>query len=214
MAEPLPADPSKLRVSDSERERVIALLQSAASEGRLTLSEFSERSEAVYAARTRGELDRFVDDLPVTPEHDEHAGFGRRSGSTEGTVNERRFNAIMGDTDERLVGEIAETQRVLAVMGDVTLDLRDAALPSGRIFVTGTVVMGGVRIIVPDGIKVRTEGVNVMGDVKTRVDSDTSGQVPTLHVKMTNVMGEVRIVDDTHHNKYSRWKRWWRGRRD
>lgn len=210
MVESTPADPSRLRVSDAEREQVVSLLQTAASEGRLTLGEFSERSEAVYVARTRGELVRITDDLPVPAKLDEHSGVGRRSGVEE-TSQGRRFTSIMGDTDERLVGEISENQRVLAVMGDVTLDLRDAVLPAGRVTVTGTVVMGTVRIVVPDGIEVRTEGPNIMGDVKTRLERNNTGRGPVVRVKVTNVMGEVRIVDDAHHKKRSRWSHWWGG---
>ena len=219
MVEPTPADPSNLRVSDAERERVVALLQTAASEGRLTLGEFGERSEAVYEARTRGELSLITDDLPASTEvdartshhqRDEHVGYGRKTGAVD-TTSGRRYTSIMGDTEERLVGEISEHQRVLAVMGDVTLDLREAILPAGRVTVSGTVVMGTIRVVVPDGIEVRSEGPNIMGDVKTRVERRNAGNGPLVRVTVTNVMGDVRIIDDTHHKKRSRWKSWWGG---
>ena len=41
-------------------------LQAALNEGRLTLSEYDERLKQTYAARTYGELDRLLDDLPAT----------------------------------------------------------------------------------------------------------------------------------------------------
>jgi hypothetical protein len=41
-------------------------LQAALNEGRLTLSEYDERLEQTYAARTYGDLDRLLDDLPAT----------------------------------------------------------------------------------------------------------------------------------------------------
>lgn len=51
-------------MSDTDRERVARRLQKALGEGRLTVDEFDERAAAAYAARTRGELDDLVADLP------------------------------------------------------------------------------------------------------------------------------------------------------
>jgi hypothetical protein len=64
MDEPAPG----LRASDADRERVAFTLQTAVSEGRLTLEEFDERIASVYAARTYGELDEVTSDLPAAHE--------------------------------------------------------------------------------------------------------------------------------------------------
>ena len=53
-----------VRVSDAEREGIVAQLSAATAEGRLTLDEFSERTRRAYAARTWGELVSLVGDLP------------------------------------------------------------------------------------------------------------------------------------------------------
>jgi hypothetical protein len=53
------------RVSDDERERHAELLSEHAAHGRLTTEELSERLERVFSARTRGELDEVVEDLPA-----------------------------------------------------------------------------------------------------------------------------------------------------
>ncbi len=55
-----------LRAADSDRQFVAERLQAALNEGRLTLSEYDERLTQTYAARTYGELDRMLDDLPAT----------------------------------------------------------------------------------------------------------------------------------------------------
>ena len=55
------------RASDADREAVVAHLSAAATDGRLSLSEFSERTRHVYASRTWGELLRIVRDLPPLP---------------------------------------------------------------------------------------------------------------------------------------------------
>ncbi len=55
----------QVRVSDAVRETIVRRLNDATSEGRLTLEEFSERVSAVLAARTQGDLDILMTDLPA-----------------------------------------------------------------------------------------------------------------------------------------------------
>jgi hypothetical protein len=56
-----------IRASDKERESVVDVLRDAYAEGRLTLTEFDERSSAAYDAKTRGDLGGLTHDLPVRP---------------------------------------------------------------------------------------------------------------------------------------------------
>lgn len=61
----------QMRASDADRERVAERLREAVGEGRLTLDECDERLRGVWAAKTFGELDQFLVDLPApaTAEH-------------------------------------------------------------------------------------------------------------------------------------------------
>jgi Domain of unknown function (DUF1707) len=63
------------RVGDADRNRTADLLKEAHAAGYLTLEEVDERLGAALAARTRGELDRLVTDLP--PEWRASLGHGR-----------------------------------------------------------------------------------------------------------------------------------------
>jgi uncharacterized protein DUF1707 len=53
-----------LRASDADRERIAERLRNATAEGRLLAEELEERLERTFAARTYGELDAVVADLP------------------------------------------------------------------------------------------------------------------------------------------------------
>lgn len=53
-----------LRASDLDRERVVERLRHAAAEGRLLADEFEDRLGAAFSARTYGQLDALVSDLP------------------------------------------------------------------------------------------------------------------------------------------------------
>jgi len=55
---------SSLRASDADRERVAERLKQAATEGRILAHEFEERLAAALRARTYGDLDDVVADLP------------------------------------------------------------------------------------------------------------------------------------------------------
>jgi hypothetical protein len=55
------------RASDADREQVAERLRVAATEGRLEAEEFEERLATTFSARTYGELDRVVADLPAPP---------------------------------------------------------------------------------------------------------------------------------------------------
>jgi hypothetical protein len=60
------ADPGQIRVSDAERERLVEELHEHTVTGRLTTEELDERLGAVYAARTRSELEVLRADLPIS----------------------------------------------------------------------------------------------------------------------------------------------------
>jgi hypothetical protein len=55
----------RIRASDEDRERSVSLLREHHAAGRLTLDEFSERLDKAYAAKTLGELDELMSDLPA-----------------------------------------------------------------------------------------------------------------------------------------------------
>ncbi len=55
---------SALRASDADREYAAERLRNAATEGRLLADEFEHRLEAALSARTYGELDAVLADLP------------------------------------------------------------------------------------------------------------------------------------------------------
>jgi hypothetical protein len=59
----VPGDP-KIRASDADRDRTAALLREHHAAGRLTAEEFNERLDKALVAKTRGELDDLMADLP------------------------------------------------------------------------------------------------------------------------------------------------------
>lgn len=59
-----PGDP-RIRASDADRERVATLLSEHHAAGRLSAEEFHERLDAAFGAKTLGDLDALLADLPA-----------------------------------------------------------------------------------------------------------------------------------------------------
>jgi hypothetical protein len=71
-----------VRASDNDREQVSDQLRHATAEGRLTAAELEERLGTLYAARTYGEIDALVADLPAAGTPGERpAGIPRWAGA-------------------------------------------------------------------------------------------------------------------------------------
>lgn len=79
----MPGDP-RLRASDADRDRTAQLLREHHAVGRLTAEEFNDRLEKALTARTLGELNELLADLPAIDLYQlPSAGIrpGRRGGS-------------------------------------------------------------------------------------------------------------------------------------
>ena len=58
------ANDPRIRASDADRDRTAALLREHLAAGRLNEEEFNERLDKAYAAKTLGDLDQLLSDLP------------------------------------------------------------------------------------------------------------------------------------------------------
>ncbi len=174
---------------------MIALLSEAAGDGRLTLSEHSERIERAYSARTLGELAVLTADLAV-PAAQPIRLDGRRP--VAGIFGRER-------RDGRWV--VPERLTVSAVFGEVVLDMREAILQSQRVTVLATLMGGTLQLIVPEGVVVETTGTAVL---TTRSGSRDAGpppgppppHAPVIEVRTFALGGRVKIVRP----RRSRWR--------
>jgi uncharacterized protein DUF1707 len=82
-----------MRISDAERGAVQDRLRRAHDVGQLDLGEFDERVKSVWAARTRGELERVTADLPAPASE---AGRRRVFSDTGGGTTMRVLTIVWG----------------------------------------------------------------------------------------------------------------------
>ena len=208
--EPGQRNPSgEVRASDAEREAVVERLRVATVEGRLTLSELTERTEAAYTATSRGDLVSITADLPAV------SGSPATPMRPDAGANREWVVAVMGDSKRQGRWRVERPLAAVAVMGDVVLDLRGAEVPRGDVDITATAIMGDVKIYVPDGMDVQLSGIAVMGDKRVMVREAPVGQTaPRVVVKATVIMGDVKVIGDSYAEPARRTLRAWLTRDD
>ncbi|MBB5082977.1 DUF1707 SHOCT-like domain-containing protein [Nonomuraea endophytica] len=197
-------DSGELRASDAEREAVVEQLRVASVDGRLTLVELTDRTEAAYTATTHAELALLTQDLPA-------AGFTPMVAPVPAPERKKRwFMAFMGDTKRRGKWRVDQELGAVAVMGDVVMDLREAEVRTDVIDITAVAVMGDVKIIVPDGVEVDIDGFAFMGDKKVDVLEAAPGmKVPVVRVHGYAVMGDIKVYGDARAKPIKRgWAAW------
>ena len=183
------AGPPSLRVSDAEREAAVVRLREAAGEGRLTFEELAERCELAYAARTDTELARLSDDLPATAAPVPRSGV--ESSTDEGTD---WVLAVMGASERKGRWRVRNRTLVVALMGGVDLDLRQAELPAGDVAITAWAIMGGVDVRVPEGVRVELGGFALMGgNASQGAAGPPPPGAPVVRVRAFSVMGGVNV---------------------
>jgi len=101
--------------------------------------------------------------------------------------------AVLSGAVRRGEWEPRERVRVLALMGGAELDFREAVMLEGLTEVTVFALMGGVNILVPPDINVRSEGFGLMGGFTHLGHRSDDPEAPTLRIKGLALMGGVDV---------------------
>ncbi|MFF0308318.1 DUF1707 domain-containing protein [Streptosporangium sp. NPDC004379] len=210
------SDPGAMRVSDAEREAAVELLRIASVEGRLTLGELTERTEAAYTAVTHADLAVLTSDLPSAqgPGPAPAPAPFPAPARPEGGRARRWLVAVMSESKRRGKWRIDRELGAAAVMGEVVIDLRQAEVRTDVVDIIATAVMGSVKIIVPDGVDVEIDGFAIMGEKKVQVIEAPEGmRAPLVRVRAYALMGEIKVVGDSRarpiEKAWAAWKEHW-----
>jgi hypothetical protein len=183
---PVPAPPvataeGDLRASDADRDRIADILRDALAEGRLDAAEHSERIDRVYAAKTLGELQPLVRDLPVGRAAVPHpAPAAPRAYVPDGGGDNPNLVGILGGAERKGRWRVGNRITAVAIMGGVEIDLTEATFTAPELVIHCTAIMGGVSIKLPENVTLRGGGVvGIMGgsDVKAYESPDPGAPV-------------------------------------
>ncbi|RNL71286.1 DUF1707 domain-containing protein [Streptomyces sp. I6] len=163
------SDLPDMRASDAERERIAELLRNAVAEGRLDMDEFGERLDAAYKARTRGELEPLVRDLPTpggSPAPLAAApdpgtmDYARRIGQPPTSKGAFAFWSGFG---RKGTWTVARRFTAVVLQGGGEIDLRDADFEDRDTVIRCFTLMGGIHITAPPDMHVDVRGFGFMG---------------------------------------------------
>ncbi len=187
----------EMRASDADRDSAAAVLGSAMAAGRLTTTEYAERLDAVYAAKTLGDLAPLTADLPA-----DATNTGPRAADRSEVA--ARFSKVI--RSGRWVA--GRRTRLTARFGALIVNLADAVLPGREITLEINAFCGKLIITVPQGAQVIDEGGALFAKraVYGRRDSaDADGPVIRL-------VGDARFakvaVYRGHYDPHEAWKQW------
>ncbi|MGW0418762.1 DUF1707 SHOCT-like domain-containing protein [Streptomyces sp. NPDC003015] len=195
---PAPSGPAPavadLRASDADRDRVADILREALAEGRLSADEHAERVEGVLSAKTVGELEVFIRDLP--------AAHGRRTAPAWSPAPNRPTDAIPPDPDDNVVAVFSAAVRkgrwragrrihAYAIFGSVEIDLSEAIFEYRQVVIKAFSLCGSVEVRVPENISLRGTGVGVLGDFQVDTLDSAEPDAPVVYVDGWALLGSV-----------------------
>jgi Domain of unknown function (DUF1707) len=169
-------------VSEAEREVALGSLVRACEAGLVTLEEFSRRTDAVLATRSRAELTAAAGDLEaLAPPPAPRA--------------KRRFIGVLGTRARKGRFVLPERTTAVAVLGELQLDLGGATLVGPDPTIRFWALFGTLRVVAPAGVQVEVESSSLLGGRSaTRHGAAARAGAPLLHVRMFDLMGDVRVV--------------------
>jgi len=173
--------PRDLRASDADRDRVLALLAEAMSDGRLTPDEHAERVQRACTARTLGELADLTTDLVVASAQPVRLDGGRV------------ISGIFGPAKRDGRWVVPATLTVNAMFGEVEVDVTQAILQARHVQLHATVIGARLVLIVPDGVSVVVNTPMVLGRRRGSTPLPADAETPVIEVKGLVLGGEIIV---------------------
>lgn len=138
------------------QQRVVDVLTRHFANDLLTEAELEARLQRVYSARTLGELEGILRDLPaLQPARAAPVPAGQAAGS--------EIRALFSGQESKLSGVVPRELKLRAQFGYVELDLTRATFAPGLTIIDVRALMGYVQIRFPRGVRVESQGRAVFG---------------------------------------------------
>jgi uncharacterized protein DUF1707 len=177
----LAPDNRNLRVSHEDRDQVAEQLRVAAGDGRLTADELDERLETALTARTYGELEALLVDLPASPD--------ARPAPATAAKDLVELKITHGIIKRDGPWVVPRRLTVEARHGNVALDFSGAVLSQPTLDLAISIGHGNIVLIVPPEVVVDVDSVSIgHGVIRQRVHRQPGAPVTLL----VTVSGSVR----------------------
>ncbi|MCX8074738.1 MAG: cell wall-active antibiotics response protein [Clostridia bacterium] len=103
------------------------------------------------------------------------------------------YNAIFSGQEVNFPAEKFEGANINATFGGVDLNLKNAIIDSD-IVIEASAIFGGIKILVPQNVRVKVSSTPVFGGVSNKVNPVAGENMPTIYVNSTCMFGGVEII--------------------
>jgi len=202
-------------ISPEARQTTVDRLCAHFAADHLDTTEFERRLDLAYSAQTGSELVELERDLPgLSADARASSGIPDTHATVDTTrpVRDEDFvAAIMGGAERKGNWTPPRRLRVLTCMGRARLDFRDATFATHETEVWVGCVMGAVKVIVPPGVHVESNGIAILGGFGTEEPGrPTDPDAPRIRIRGLALMGAVEITErlsgETHREARKRLK--------
>lgn len=104
------------------------------------------------------------------------------------TFNE--YNAIFSGQDYNFNGNSVSNMELLAIFGGLKIDLREAKIPD-KLLIKATTVFGGIDILIPDDVCVKTTGTNIFGGITNKKQTNDCKKI--IYIESLCLFGGIDI---------------------
>jgi hypothetical protein len=186
------------RSLEAAREHAVQLLSHHYAHDRLSLEEVEQRLELAYRARTIDEVDVLLADLPAAPGDEASTGerpFYQLARPGEGAPRSRLLS-FFAEVKRRGAWAPARQIEARIIFGSMLLDLREARLQPGVTEIDASVVFGELKVMVPPGVRVVSEGSAIFGsfDHSAPEWDELAPDAPTVRITGSAVFGSTRVI--------------------
>lgn len=126
-------------------------------------------------------------------EYKSHTGY--QYSNETGNSSQETYNAILNGRSVNFANERFTGATIIAVLGNLQFNLRDAILGE-EVVINASTVLGGIDIYVPGDVKIILQSTPILGGVNNQVRPSEAGRekfVPVIKINATCVLGGINI---------------------
>lgn len=148
---------------EEARRNAVAQLCQAQAAGYISVAAFEDRYALVREANSVATLQALIADLvadppaetlPAVRHQDSVETYAAAPVEAAGSL---RIPAILGSAVRGGTWTVPEHLAILVVLGEVTLDFRDASFTTDTVYIDLSVTLGSLKIVVPPGTQIENE---------------------------------------------------------
>lgn len=107
-------------------------------------------------------------------------------------IGAKPYIAILGAQNINYDGKKFAGCDIVAVLGGVEIDLRNAIIEK-NVEISAITILGGGEIFLPKNVQVKVTSLPILGGIDNKVKNQISNNAPTVHVNVTCILGGLGI---------------------